>query len=131
MTGGRSRIVAAQAVVVGVLMVVVFLTLLRPDSSGPLIGVSSPGEPEHVVQHPADHRDGANRDHGEGGAGGRAVEPGQIQGGAPGTVLVPVPGAAEGSVPGAEAAPDGAPDGQSPTDDQYSDTLTRLTARLY
>src|SRR5688572_4937651 len=42
MAGSHSRLVAVQTVVVGVLMIVVFVTLLQPESDMPLSSVEGP-----------------------------------------------------------------------------------------
>lgn len=123
---------AAQAVVVGVLMVVVFLTLLRPEGNGPLFGVGVPREPDHAaLPSPGSYH--AARDHRHGGRPGSGPRPGTVDTGA-----APVAGetttAGPATVGGAAPAPsanggDGGGQG-SPTDDQYTDTLTRLAALL-
>ena len=82
MSIGRPAIIAAQAIVVGVLVVVVYLTLLRPEDEGTLSGVDAPGGTQ-ITQQPvpgADRRDGR----GENGAG---AGDGSAAGGAPGRWL--------------------------------------------
>jgi hypothetical protein len=127
-TGRRSRIVAAQAVVVGLLMIVVFVTLLRPDASNPLFEITTPGATEASgLPAPgsyvgADHR----------GDNGRQTRPGTIRGDGAGPA---VGGATAGpAVAGSDlATPEAGDDGggePSPTDDQYADTLTQLATRL-
>ena len=90
---GRSRIIAAQAVVVGVLMVVVFLTLLRPDADNQLFSIEAPGETE--IAQPPDRqlREQAGRDRRDrrdSRRGGRDAPPGRVLGaGAGGTSAAP------------------------------------------
>lgn len=131
MSIGRPAIVAGQAIVVGVLVVVVYLTLLQPEQKGTLSAVEAPaGAP--VSQGPAgggDHggrRDGERRERhrGHGGAGGGAA-PTFVAAGAPAPAPV-------GAVPLASVAPVGAPDGdsQSPISDQYQNAVSRIDGRL-
>jgi hypothetical protein len=125
--------VAVQAVVVGVLLVVVFVTLLRPESNGPLFGVQAPALPDSAALPSPGSYVGANQHPNRGG---RRTHPGVVRtapGGAttvaPGTAAVTTPGATDGSTrPGGTST--GGGDQGSPTDDQYADTLTRLAARL-
>jgi hypothetical protein len=127
-TGSRSRIVAAQAVVVVLLVVVVFATLLQPEGSNPLFGITTPGGPSAAgLPTPGSYDDPDHRD-GEG----RETRPGTIRsgaGGPPAAGASPSAPVGGGLIPAPEAGADG--DGEpSPTDDQYADTLTRLAARL-
>lgn len=154
MSRHRSRIVALQAIVVGVLGVIVVVTLLKPEDSGPLFGVTTPG-PESALPSPGAYvprtgehggpngPDGGPGNAPDGGPGnapgtGPAGPPGQaatgVAGVIGGTATAPAPavGAASntpaGAVPGAEGRND---DGEgSPADDQYRDTLTQITERL-
>jgi hypothetical protein len=137
----RARIVAAQAVLVAVLSVVIILTLLRPDGDNSFFGVDPPHGDERVADPAEPPREPAQDD------------PATEQQRRPGTVTAqatPVPGTATtvqsvGSAagPGSAAVPGGGRPGQesgggqndedrpdSPTGDQYSDTATRIAARL-
>ena len=147
-----------QAILVAVLAVIVVVTLLKPEDSGPLFGVTTPGpesalpSPGAYVPHTGEHGGRNAAGHAPGNAPGNgphsgphngphngpAGSPGQAATGVAGviggtaTVPAPVVGAAPvipgGAVPGAESRND---DGQgSPADDQYADTLTRITERL-
>ena len=148
MSRHRSRIVALQAIVVGVLAVIVVVTLLKPEDSGPLFGVTTPG-PESALPSPGAYvprtgehggpngpgnarvngrRNGPGSGPGNGPGNGPAGPPGQAATGVAGviggtaTVPAPVVGAAPntpaGAVPGAESRND---DGEgSPADDQYA-----------
>jgi hypothetical protein len=124
----RSRIIAAQAVLVGVLVVVVFATILRPETQEPLVGVSTPGgeTPPTAVPAPGADEEGDGGGGGNGGTGGRPGNggPGDGHGGVAPPTTVPQPGAPP-------ALPPPADDESSPTDDQYADTLAKLEARLY
>ena len=119
----RSRIVAVQAVVVGLLIVVAFLTLLRPEGDGPLLGVDAPRGPARG--DPAPHTgdvggvdyDRANDENGDDapGAGRRTGD--EPSGSASFAPPPPPPISAD-------------PGGGSPADYQYDNTLARLTARV-
>ena len=143
-----------QAIVVGVLGVIVVVTLLKPEDSGPLFGVTTPG-PESALPSPGAYVPRTGEQGGRNGPGnvrgnvrgnGRRNGPGNGPAGPPGqaatgvagviggtaTAPAPVVGAASntpaGAVPGAEGRND---DGEgSPADDQYRDTLTQITERL-
>ena len=56
----RPRIIALQAAVVGVLLVVVYFTILRPNDNGDVSGVNAPGAPPTEVAtqptQPTHHR---------------------------------------------------------------------------
>lgn len=133
MTRRQSRIVAAQAVVVGVLMVVVFLTLLRPEEKGPLFGVDKPSlpgvgagpNPAYAPDHHAEGPRAGDRTTTGGGAPPTA-EGGVNPSGSSAGAILPAPST---TPPPAQPSP-GDGNGESPTGDQYDDTLTRLVARL-
>jgi hypothetical protein len=128
LTGRRWAIIAAEAAVLGLVILVVYLTLLRPDGDNPLFDVDVPGDGQRTAQGPngADRdRTPDGRDPGPGGPANRGggVGPGIIERG-------------ERSFGLGERAPFGPPQapppggGDSPTDDQYLDTLARLDAEL-
>jgi hypothetical protein len=125
--------VAVQAVVVGVLMVIVFVTLLRPESNGPLFGVQAPALPDSAALPSPGSYVGANRHPNGGGrhtgAGVVPTAPGGATITAPATAGVTAPGTTGGSTDTGAGSAGGGGQG-SPTDDQYADTLTRLAARL-
>jgi hypothetical protein len=138
MTGGSSRLVAVQAVVVGVLMVIVFVTLLQPEGDRPLSGIDAPSEPNRVqVPGPVDpgptdkpdrNEPGGGQPNAGGGNGGGAGAPGGPAGGGPaapdGGPTTPDEGPLP-LVPGDDGGED-----DMPSDDQYGDTLSRLVGRL-
>ena len=99
MTGRRWAIIAAEAAVVGLVILVVYLTLLRPDGDSPLFDVDVPGDGQRIAQGP----NGDDRDRTPDGRDRPPFAPPQ-------------------------ARPPGG--GDSPTDDQYLDTLARLNAEL-
>jgi hypothetical protein len=121
--------VAVQAVVVGVLMVIVFITLLQPEDQRPFSGIEGPALPNRTSLPGPDIYTGATHP-----GGGGAGQPGN-PGGGPGTeaggaaVTPTAPGTApvtpETPAPGA-----GGTDRATPSEDQYADTLTRLVMRL-
>jgi hypothetical protein len=134
-TRRRLRFIAIQAIVVCVLGAVVVLTLLRPESNMSLSGVNGPGGTTSIAdgggdQHPGGQHSGGGSAGGGantgGGNGGRGSGPASAAQGAvsPGTAAT-VPAPTPGTTPGT-----GGSDGGSPTDDQYADTLTRLSAEL-
>lgn len=127
MTGRGLKLLAAQAVVVGALLIVVSLTLLRPEDGNPLFDVVAPGASEISIG--TANRWSAQRDPASGRPGDDRRVPGTAAPAAPGSVNPPL-----GLVPGPSPAPQapGAPgdDGDDPTDAQYADALTRLTQQL-
>lgn len=126
--GSSRRVIALQTIVVSVLAVIVVVTLLKPEDSGMLSGVTEPAGPGPSTSAPGAYPprgDGSRRHdarHGnDGGAGGPAVG-----GSVPSTSAAPITPAASPAVtiPGT-----GGGEG-SPSDDQYADTLSRITSRL-
>jgi hypothetical protein len=149
MTGSPSRLVAVQAVVVGVLLVIVFITLLAPDTESPLSGIEGPGGSGQtqlpgpdIYTGPTEPGDDDGRGEGDGNGGdGRPGGPGSGGGGGPGAAGPPDLGltgppvtagggtAESGGVGGDDADRDGG-DADDPSDDQYADSLSRLVARI-
>ena len=129
MTRRPSRIVIAQAIVVGLLVVIVSITLLGPEENTPLSGIETPGE---LVPGPpgggAGQRDATATAAAEIA---RAIATGEAIGTAPGARARRRAGpASESPVGVAPPATEDGGDAGSPADDQYADTLTRLTERL-
>jgi hypothetical protein len=130
----RLRVIAAQAVLVSVLVVVVVVTLLRPQGPESLLGIDVPGAPGGAVTTPTpgsnednDQDDDEDEDDGEGG-GGTGPHAGAAGGGTQAGQTI-VPGAA---VPLTAAPPADTGTGESsPANDQYADMLEKLSARLY
>src|SRR3954453_15776294 len=103
MTGGSSRLVAVQAVVVGLLLVLVFVTLLQPESENPLEGIEGqPGLP--ATDKPGDNNPGGN------GPGNASGQPNGFNNGGPGNGANGGPGGG-GASGGAPGVPGGAPGG--------------------
>lgn len=123
MSPGRRGTLAAQAVVVGLLVVVVYLTLLRPDATNELFGVGVPEE------------NGAAAEEGSRGEATRSQEPraeGDRGRRGAGSLVEPPDAATSPSDPGV-GSPTGeaaAPVGDSPTGDQYGGTVARVDAEL-
>ena len=72
-----SRIIGAQAAAVALLVLIVYMTLLRPESDEPLRGISTPGSEERA-EGPADQRrekPDRHRDHPRGDGGKRTEAP--------------------------------------------------------
>jgi hypothetical protein len=128
-------------VVVTVLAVIVVLTLLKPESNSPLSGISGGSETTPTI---AQGPSGGNQDQGDGPNAGDG-NAGDGQGGPNGTGTGDsAPGGSEtatGSASGSPTVPAPPPaaspiapgegtDGDSPTVDQYADTLGRLDAAL-
>ena len=140
----RSRIIALQGAVVGVLLVVVYLTILRPNDDNSVSGVNVPGptpqiaaSPPHPRHHDKPPHGHGNRPHhkppqrrGSAPAGG-GVASANGAGAAPGAIAsAPGGGSVPTSSPGGQITTSPSPGGNSPTDDQYNDTLARLNAAL-
>jgi hypothetical protein len=132
----RAWIVAAQTLISAVLAVVIVLTVLNPDNDHSLFGIEIGNDREQVVREP-DDEPGDGRHPGE--RGGRDSELRRGGGAAAATAGQAAPGeAAPGSVVGPPpAAPLTRPPGEStdqgnqgPPDEQYANTLARLTAAI-
>jgi hypothetical protein len=129
---GRSLAIAAQAVVVGALILVVYLTLLKPEGPDSLLGIDAPGAATSNFPEP-----GTYTEDGQTGSGSpEQPASGQSAGGGGGGEGISVTGSATALVPAGRAVAAGtatdasAGDAGSPADDQYGDTLARLSARL-
>jgi hypothetical protein len=134
--GSGSRLIAVQTAVVGVLLVVVFATLLQPESETPISGVEAPSEPSRPQPPGPDIYTGPNEEPSE------PREPNPPS--TPSTPSTPqIPPAPQNPAPEpapeAPAEPAPVPDGDggerpggqgSPSDDQYADALTRLFTRM-
>lgn len=123
----RSRIVAAQSVLVAVLLAVVFVTLLRPENPTTLFEVEAPGT-QQADQPPSPEPEAGG---GNGGNGDREDDGGPDGDGdaaspspAPPPTVAPPQVAVPGYVPGEEDWDED----ESPTEDQYADTLSQLDA---
>ena len=147
MTGSHSRLVAVQAVVVALLLVLVFATLLQPESEDPIQAVQGPaGGQGPVGTTTLPGPDVYNANPGTGGAtpppgggggeGGGPTAPGET-GGAGGTATTTIPlgpGAPQGTDGLGITGPDGGAEdetrpggeGDSPEDDQYQSALLQL-----
>jgi hypothetical protein len=121
----RSRIIAAQAVLVGVLIVVVFVTILRPEGEQSLLGIDAPGGNAPTTSPTP----GPQAEEEAGGQGNGQPSNGGQPGGGDGPQGAGT--APESGLP-STVPPSGAPtfDDDSPADDQYSDTLTEIIGRL-
>ncbi len=127
MSRRRLKFIAAQAVVVGALLIVVSLTLLRPEPGNPLFDIVAPGGSE-VSVGPGDSR-ASGRDPGEDGADSGGVrQPDPLAQPPPGDPTPPL-----GLVPGPPStagSTDPGTDDVDPPDDQYGGTVTRLAQEL-
>ncbi len=146
MTRARARVIAVQAIVVCALLVIVFVTILRPDEENPLRSVQAPEGTEQTDHSPGDEGSEDNGEtgapsseqgmgDGDGGQGsdGQGQDDGTGDGGAgenapvepeTGTVVPPPIPPTGGPGIGGEGT-------DSPAGDQYSDTVARLIDRLY
>jgi hypothetical protein len=121
----RSWILAAQAVAVAVLVMIVYMTLLRPESDEPLRGISTPGperagvpdeapkpKPRRDRERKADgrHRDDANRS----------------------GIRTQAEVSRSGPAPQVTASVGGAPLGRvvTPRSDQYADAVASLLGKV-
>jgi hypothetical protein len=113
----QGRLLAGQAVLSALILIVVYVTLLRPEGGGSLSGVETPDG-----SLPAPGQTGQQREDREGGDRSR-------RGAGPGATTPGIlgPGVLEGQPP-----PTGVPDTgiEQPADDQYTDSLGQLRARL-
>lgn len=148
-TRARARVIAVQAIVVCALMVIVFLTILRPDEENPLVSVQAPEGTEQTEDTDGDDGDQElGDDDGPEGDGENNGGPGQGNGNGNGD-MADGPGGPGGDSEGGGGKGDdedatgvipppapplgsGSDDGiDSPTGDQYSDTVARLIGRLH
>ena len=109
-------------------MIVVFVTLLQPEDSNPLFGITTPRTNEASGLPAPGSYAGPDREHGDG----RENRPGTIRsvGGPPAVAGSTAGGVVGDGVVETPEADDGEAGEPSPTDDQYADTLTRLADRL-
>lgn len=126
----RTRVAAAQAVLSIVLLLVVYLTLLRPDSEGDLLAVKARQGTEFTVEGvfpvSRDAR-GGSADQREAGA--DANPPASVP--APeGLGTAPADDLTEPPPPSSIEPPADGRDPDSPTGDQYGDTVSHLLGRL-
>jgi hypothetical protein len=116
----QGRLLAAQAVLSALILIVVYVTLLRPEGGGSLSGVETPDgglpTPGQANQQQGDREAG---DRSRRGARAVATTPGATPGATPGIL-------------GSQPLPTGVPVTgiEGPTDDQYTDSLGHLRARL-
>jgi hypothetical protein len=150
-TRKRLRWIAVQAVVVTVLAVIVAVTLLKPESNSPLSPISDSGNTSTVAQGPGagGSTHGGQAGNGNGGQngapggqnGGNGAGGNGANGGAHGGSAAPT-GTATASVGGSPPAaptasteasptrPDGGIPSETPTDDQYADSLDAIDSAL-
>jgi hypothetical protein len=151
-TRKRLRWIAVQAVVVTVLAVIVVVTLLKPESNSPLSGIGA-GDTATVAEGPGGGSQGGGpsgngqggpgggeggahnggQGNGNGGAGGNGAHHGgpsastgtatASAGGTPPTAPVPVPETSP-------TRPDGGVPTETPTEDQYADSLGAIDSAL-
>ena len=131
MSQRRARIVGVQAAAVAVLVLVVYLTLLRPEDQGPLSGIEAPGGgPQAGIpagptgpNGPTGDRPGDGRGDGAPPSGGHGGTPG---GGPLGLVLGSTATGVGGAPPPAVigAGPN------TPSDDQYKDSAQALLDKV-
>jgi hypothetical protein len=111
----QGRLLAGQAVLSALILIVVYVTLLRPEGGGSLTEVETP---DGSLPTPGQTAQPGDRDTGD-----RSRRAGRTAARTPGTT----PG-----VLGGEPLPPGMPATgiEQPTDDQYTDSLGQLRARL-
>lgn len=138
MKPGRSTLIAVQSLITAVLLGVVAVTLLSPDHQAELFGVNVPGPGPGLQGGPGNQATGPGaRPGGEAGRGGQAGGGGRAGGTSSGTGAagtgVPTPVPTEGALaaPPAAAPSGGVGDGApAPPEDEYGDTLARLSAAV-
>jgi hypothetical protein len=108
----QRRLLAGQAVLSALILIVVYVTLLRPEGGGPLSGVQTP---DRGLPTPGQ----AGQQRADGDAGDRSGRRARA-------------GATTPGILGAEPLPTGVPVTgiDEPADDQYTDSLGQLQARL-
>lgn len=116
----RRRLVGVQAAAVALLVLLVYLTLLRPEGTSDLEGIEAPGGGTNVEAPPRDRDNngspGPNGPEGPTGPGG----------GARGTVV-----AGSGVAgPGGGGTDTTTLTGTTPSDDQYTDSVTSLIRKV-
>ncbi|MGI9020012.1 MAG: hypothetical protein ACR2G3_04800 [Solirubrobacterales bacterium] len=127
MSPRRRRIVSVQAAAVALLVMLVYLTLLRPESHGPLRGIQAPGGETQVnagpdPDHDADRRDARARGAATPSAGGALTL--SVGGALTLSAGVSEPGGATpGDVPPTLVR-------NTPTDDQYTDSVEALLRKV-
>ena len=127
MTGRRLTAIAAQAVVVGALLIVISLTLLQSDDGASLFDIDAPGSETSVGPASGGDDSGGDRSRSD-------ARNGRGDGPMPSTdsAAAALPG--DGVAPTASAPLVGGPPGStdenltdtSPPDDQYLGSITRL-----
>ena len=130
----RSWIIFLQTAVVGVLLVVVYLTILQPDNDSSVSGVTAPGAQGPVATKPPGRGHHLRPERHRRPSQPRRQRPTQSLAapatlGAGPTALAPVAAATPTSAPVGPTPSVGGP-GESPSDDQYSGTLARLNSAL-
>ncbi len=121
----RNAAIAMQAIVVGALVVIVYLTLLKPEESRPLFGVDSDQDSPLLATPPLVDAEPGRRESRPAEPGGGASAP--VSGSGPAPTQTP-----SGTVSPAAPGPAGDEDPESsPGVEQYADTVTRLMTRLY
>lgn len=127
----RAVAIGAQVVIVGGIALLVTLTLLQPDAGDPLFGISTPEEADGIELRQDPPRDRAGDGRRKPGdrrrplalVDGRVAGAGGAGAAARGLATSVPPGVAGGGAgEGLEAG--------SPSADQYSDAVARLTAKL-
>ncbi len=114
----------------GVLLVVIYLTILRPNDDNSVSGVNAPaGVPPIATtapQRPHHHEHQPPRRHASAPTG----NPGAGSGAPPAAVVPAPPAPVGGSAPTSSPSTSPGP-GHSPTNDQYDSMLARLSAALH
>lgn len=116
----RKQVVALQAAAVAVLVLLVYLTLLAPDGTGPLSRIEAPGGEERVQSE-------GPRDRGGRGDGGTPAA------GAAGVRVTAGDGDTEAGAGAGRAGPGAPADTRvvdTPRDDQYGDAVETLLRKL-
>ena len=136
MSQRRKRIVGVQVAAVALLVVLVYLTLLRPEGSSPLRVIEAPGGGPEVTLRPEgppgparpgqrgpSNRQGGNRQGGNRQGGGHGL-PGES--GSSGSEIA----ATVGLTAGTGGEPPASFKGTTPGDDQYKDAVTALLDKV-
>lgn len=132
----RSRIIGAQAVVVALLVLIVYVTLLRPDATAPLRGIEAPTNGQQANKPPDEGTggggggaggEGSGNNQGTGGGAGGAGSSPSGGAGTQGSVTSPSGGAGPQS---SVTSPPGGAGTLTPRGDQYADAVSALLNKV-
>jgi hypothetical protein len=129
MSSRRRNIIGVQAAAVALLVLLVYVTLLRPDSSDKLRPIEAPGGGQEAQSRPDSKPNG--EDGSDGGGDDRPAGPsGPAGSGTGGGAPAPTVLAGTGGADGTGGTDTTGPGGTLPTDDQYTDSVGSLLRKV-